>query len=144
MAGCRNIAENLAGSSVGTIQIDPEYVVEQNPDIIIKLLGWDSAGGYGADDPAPLRDTIDEIMNRPELQHVNAVQNGEVYGVTLDINYHPSMIVSAAYFAKWFHPDIFKDLDPRAIHQEYLDTFHEILNWNAFEQGVFVYPPLEE
>lgn len=75
---------------------------------------------------------------------MSAVQNGEVYGVTLDINYHPSMIVSTTYFAKWFHPDIFKDLDPRAIHQEYLDTFHETLNWNAFEQGVFVYPPLEE
>jgi iron complex transport system substrate-binding protein len=144
IAGCRNIAENLAGNRVGKFQIDPEYVIEQNPDIIIKKLGWSSAGGYGADDPSLLKDAIAEIMSRPELAHVKAVQNEKVYVLTNDINYHPSMIVSIAYFAKWFHPDLFKDLDPQAVHQEYLDTFHESLNWNVYEQGIFVYPPLED
>ena len=144
MAGCRNIAEDLAGTRVGTLQIDPEYVIEQNPDIIIMLMGWRSAGGYGADDPGPLKDVIAEIMSRPELAHVKAVQNKKVYAISTDINYHPSMIVSIAYFGKWFHPKLFEDLDPQAIHQEYLDTFHESLNWNVYEQGIFAYPPLED
>jgi iron complex transport system substrate-binding protein len=142
MAGCRNIGEDLAGR--GTAQIDPEYVIVQNPEMIIKLMGWSSAGGYGADDPGPLKDMRAEVMSRPELAHVEAVQNGKVYVLTTDINYPPSMIVSTAYFAKWFHPELFEDLDPQAIHQEYLDTFHESLNWNVYEQGIFVYPPLED
>jgi iron complex transport system substrate-binding protein len=41
--------------------------------------------------------------------------------------------------AKWFHPDLFKDLDPQAIHQEYLNRFQN-LDYNLDKNGVFVYP----
>ena len=45
--------------------------------------------------------------------------------------------------AKWFHPDLFKDLDPEAIHQEYLTRFQN-LDYDLDKNGVFVYPPLGE
>jgi len=45
--------------------------------------------------------------------------------------------------AKWFHPDLFKDLDPEAIHQEYLTRFQH-LDYDLGKQGVFVYPSREE
>jgi iron complex transport system substrate-binding protein len=41
--------------------------------------------------------------------------------------------------AKWFHPDLFKDLDPQSIHQEYLTRFQG-LDYDLSKQGVFVYP----
>jgi len=41
--------------------------------------------------------------------------------------------------AKWFHPDLFEDLDPKAIHQEYLTRFQG-LDYDLDEHGVFVYP----
>jgi iron complex transport system substrate-binding protein len=41
--------------------------------------------------------------------------------------------------AKWFHPELFSDLDPKAIHQEYLARFLR-LDYDLDEQGVFVYP----
>ncbi|OEU50896.1 MAG: hypothetical protein BA871_01235 [Desulfuromonadales bacterium C00003096] len=144
MAGCRNIAEDLAGSATGTVQVDPEWVIEENPEIIVKLMGWMQGGGYGTDDPSELENTIVEIGSRPALAGVNAVQNENVYAITYDVLYHPSMIVSIAYFGKWFHPELFEDLDPQVVHQEYLDTFHESLNWNVYENGVFAYPPFEE
>jgi iron complex transport system substrate-binding protein len=75
------------------------------------------------------------------MEHVDAVENGKVYVLTYDITYHPGMIVALAYLFKWFHPELAKDLDPQAIHQEYLDEFHATLGWNVYEHGVFVYPP---
>lgn len=41
--------------------------------------------------------------------------------------------------AKWFHPDLFKDLDPQEIHEEYLTKFQG-LNYDLDKQDVFVYP----
>ncbi len=43
--------------------------------------------------------------------------------------------------AKWFYPDLFEDLDPQAIHQEYLTRFQG-LDYDLDEYGVFVYPEL--
>ena len=55
----------------------------------------------------------------------------------------PGWLMGIAYCAKWFHPDLFEDFDPQAIHQEYLDRFQR-LDFDVSEHGVFVYPPLEE
>ncbi len=51
-------------------------------------------------------------------------------------------LIGTAYMAKWFHPELFEDLDPEAIHQEYLTEFQG-LDYDLNEHGVFVYPPLE-
>ena len=44
--------------------------------------------------------------------------------------------------ARLFHPDLFVDMDPEAIHQEFLTDFQE-LDYDLNEHGVFVYPPIE-
>jgi len=44
--------------------------------------------------------------------------------------------------AKWFHPELFEDLDPKSIHQEYLTRFQG-LDYALDEHGVFVYHPDE-
>ena len=54
----------------------------------------------------------------------------------------PHLLFTTAYMAKWFYPDIFEDLDPEVIHQEYLDRFQE-LDYDLDEHGVFAYPPIE-
>ncbi len=55
----------------------------------------------------------------------------------------PRVPITIAYMAKWFYPDLFDDLDPQALHQEYIDDFCGI-NYDVAEHGVFIYPPLEE
>jgi iron complex transport system substrate-binding protein len=125
------------------IEISPEEVISRNPDIIIKDAS--SRGpytGYDIDDkqkPKPLRD---EIMNRTELANVSAVKNGTVYILDVVLRSGPLYPVAVAYYAKIFHPDLFKDLDPRKVHQAYLDCIGS--NYGAEKHGVFVYPPLEE
>jgi iron complex transport system substrate-binding protein len=41
-----------------------------------------------------------------------------------------------------FHPDLFEDLNPEAVHQEYLDRFQRI-DYDLNEHGIFLYPPIE-
>jgi iron complex transport system substrate-binding protein len=48
-------------------------------------------------------------------------------------------VIGFAYIAKWLYPDLFEDLDPKALHQEYLTRFLK-LDYDLDERGVFVYP----
>ena len=141
MAGGKSISEDITTSIWP--KVDPEWVIVQNPDIIIKTPWGHSAGGYDMDDPSVLREIREEVLNRPELANVNAVKNRNVYIMAiLDID-GTGCLLGAAYFAKWIHPELFEDLDPQAIHQEYLTRFQG-LDYDLNEHGVFVYPPLEE
>ncbi len=121
--------------------------MDQDPDVIVKGVSR-KLGGYGVDagDTAEFEGIWGEIMNRSELQGVAAVKEKEVYVMS---HHFASWQTTSArpflqviYMAKWFHPDLFKDLDPQAIHQEYLTEFHG-LDIDLNEKGVCVYPPLE-
>jgi iron complex transport system substrate-binding protein len=138
-AGGNNIFGDLSNPYPN---VDPEEVVERNPEIIIKS-PWIAECGYETDDITEFENIWNEMMSRVELAKVPAVEDKKVYIVDWDISVSPSNFVAMAYYAKWFHPDIFEDLDPRAIHQEYLDRFQHI-NFNVYEHGVFVYPPLKD
>ena len=138
MAGGVNIAADLSGAYP---KVDVEWVIVENPDIIFKHQYGGS--GYGEDDPTEMTGRWDEVMDRPELSNVNAVRNESVYLIASDILYAPGYVAGIAYMAKWFHPGLFEDVDPQAIHQEYLDRFHEDLDFSVTEHGVWVYPPLE-
>ena len=142
VAGGINLVAEKAGLATG--QVDPEWVMEQNPDIIISSQSSKKIG-YHVDDSSYLIEARDSVLNRPELASVNAVKNNRVYILTGSNWFNgPHTIIAIAYCAKWFHPDLFPDLDPKAIHQEYLDNFHEEVNLNVYEHGVFVYPPFED
>jgi len=138
-AGGKNIFQEQGNAN-------PEEVIDRNPDFIIKT-PW-GIGGYYVDahNTADFDDVMTEIMNRPELQLVSAVKDGRVYIINGYITtWGPSAgcrgFLSVAYMAKWFHPELFEDLDPQAIHQEYLTRFQG-LDIDLNEKGVFVYPPL--
>ena len=139
MAGGRNIA---AGTDLfgNYVEVDKEWVVKQNPDIIIKSDWWNS--GYTVDDISGIKAVWEEVMSRPELANVNAVKEGKVY-VYGAFTSTAQLIVGAAYFAKWIQPDLFEDLDPKEIHQEYLDKFFGDADFDLDEHGVFVYHPEE-
>ena len=140
ITGGTNIAAGLQG-----YEVEPEWVIEQNPNIIvIRKGGYGDYSGYEHDNPSELISVREEMLNRPELANVGAVKNGQVYAIDAGhLTGGPGHFMSAVYFAKWFHPGLFDDLDPDAIHQEYIDGFQRI-DFNVCEQGVFVYPPLEE
>jgi iron complex transport system substrate-binding protein len=138
MAGGRNIAAGLSGSYP---KVDPEWVVVQNPDTIVKVVGTQTGAlcGYGTDDPDEMRALRDEIMSRPELADMEAVRTGRVYLICASGTWtNPKYLIGLSYLTGWFHPELFEDMDPEAIHQEYLSGFQG-LNYNLSEHGVFVY-----
>ena len=131
-AGGINIFSDLFGS----VNIDPEEVVGRAPEIIVK---GGKSPGYNLDKPSILIKTRNEIMNRSELQKVPAVEKGRVYIFPYGFVCTPTHFICQVYLAKWFHPNLFEDLDPKAIHQEYLTRFLEV-DYDLDEHGVFVYP----
>lgn len=148
IAGGKNIADDLPGfisSSAVTIELSPEWVIEQNPDIIVAQIVLEKvAHGYAVDNSSEMAALKENIMNRPELANINAIKTGKVFIMGDSFrNDATGYFIGAAYMGKWFYPDLFQDIDPQAIHQEYLTRF---LGWDydLDEHGVFVYPPLME
>ena len=138
LCGGRNI---FADHDVSRVIMDPEEIIKRNPDIIIKYIPIPDAG-YECDDTSKIKALWEDIMNRPELAKVNAVEHKRVYIINNGLNYGLDNPIALTYWAKWFHPDLFEDFDPRAIHQEYLTEFQG-LDYDLDEHGVFVYHPEE-
>lgn len=136
LCGGRNILADIDASGV---DIDPEVVMEKNPDIIIRYIKSEDAG-YQYDDPSKIKALWEDTMNRPELTNVNAVKNNRVYIIDSGLNYGLDYPVAMTYWAKLFHPDLFEDLDPKTIHQEYVTEFQG-LDFDISEHGIFVYHP---
>jgi len=131
MGGGTNIAADFEKYPI----VDREWVIEQNPDFIIRIARDD---GYELDALSKMKATRDEIMDRSELTNVKAVANGDVYIVDRQATFIRHF-VGVAYMAKWFHPELFEDLDPEAINKEYIERFQGIPY-----QGIYAYPLLPE
>jgi iron complex transport system substrate-binding protein len=148
MAGGRNIADDKVGPDSPqysrVFDVAPEYVVLRNPDFIFMHASTQlpaTEHGYETDDTSTVTALRQELMNRPELANVNAVKNGHVYVIDEALLGVAGTLMGAAYAAKVMHPQLFTDIDPEAIHQEYVDKFCHI-DFDVSEHGVFVYPLL--
>jgi len=151
-AGGANIAANLPpGFAPGYPLVSAEWVMNQTPDVIIgQASGYNTrGGGYETDDDGALEAyyyEIIELLAKP-VDPIPAVANDSIYIIQGDVAGGLAEIVGLAYHAKWFHPELYSDLeeedplkDPQEIHQEYIDNFCGI-DFNVREHGVFVYSP---
>jgi len=133
---------NIAGGTGGYYEVDPEWVIEQSPDVIVKAVTTREASqGYQEDDPSQMEGAREDIMNQVGWENINAVKNGRVYVSAWQLHLGTHTVILISYMAKWLHPELFEDMDPSAIHQEYLKF--QGLDYDLSENGVFVYPPLE-
>ena len=137
MAGGINIAaDNPSGV------VDAEWVITENPEFIYIGAMSSDPSGYGVDGITGVKATREGVVSRPELKDVKAVKKGDCYCTASDIVHSIQQFISISYWAKLLHPELFEDLDPEAIHKEYLDRFQRI-DYDIDERGVFVYPPIE-
>ena len=145
-AGGMNIATDLPDlPEKQIVKVDPEWLIEENPDVIVKIVYCGKSGlcGYGGDDPQEMKQLREELMNRSGWEGMTAVTTDRVYMIDRDLFGSTANFVSITYLAKWLYPDLFEDLDPEAFHQEYL-TEYQRLDYDLSEHGVFVYPSLVE
>ncbi|MDD1729657.1 MAG: ABC transporter substrate-binding protein [Methanospirillum sp.] len=132
-AGVINIAAHAVGPS-GTI--DTEWIMKENPDVI---LGLAYKGGYNTDNITDLKDQYDEIMQLPLLQNSSAIRNNRVYIIGFRFTNGPTYPAAFATMAKWMYPELFRDLNPEEIHQEYVNRFLGS-NYTVSDHGVYYYP----
>ncbi len=119
--------------------IDTEKILEQDSDVIV---GLSRKGSYKTDDESGMEEEYKRIIELPGFGNVTAVEDERVYLMDGSISFGSVYPVGLAYMAKWFYPEEFEDLDPQAMHQEYVEKFCGI-DFGVTEHGVFVYPPME-
>ncbi len=133
MAGGNNIARDLTGQPY-CIDVDPEWVLTKNPDVVILMTG---IANYTTEDNNI--ENLDQLLkfayNRTGLKETNAAENGQIYLINPTYTDWGRGFIGASYMARWFYPDISKNLDPDAINKEYFE------NWLGVPyQGIWAYP----
>jgi iron complex transport system substrate-binding protein len=130
-AGGINIAADQPTSAPA---LSAEWIINQNPDVIVKRISGDAT-------LQDMQEIHQEVVSRPGWENIAAVQNGQVYIVKADVFLTFRYPVGLLYYAKWFHPDRFADVDPQAVHQELIERFLGDQEWQTLqEQETFVYP----
>jgi iron complex transport system substrate-binding protein len=142
VTGAINIAADLPSTGGWVQNVDPEWILEQNPEVIMVQI-WEmyhqGVFGFEVDDPSVAEAARNESMNMVVFADSHAAANGEVYLYESMFTVSPRLVVLMAYWARWLHPELFADLDPQAIYQEYLTMFMRI-DYDLEKHGVFVYP----
>jgi iron complex transport system substrate-binding protein len=152
LAGGDNIASSLPGYfDASSFQVDAEWIITQNPEYIFLhtvrytfsgFMRSDPAQGLDVDDPASMKNCLEAYVARPEFGNIEAIKNGNVFIIAGDFrNNAMGGVLGAVYLSAVLHPDLFSDLNPETIHQEYISRFMR-LDYNLDQQGVFLYPPL--
>ncbi|MCW4010836.1 MAG: ABC transporter substrate-binding protein [Candidatus Bathyarchaeota archaeon] len=126
-AGGQNIAPSTL--NVSNPILSPEYVAEQSPEIIVRMLTR-----MDGEDNAAFETLRNEILSRTGLSTTTAVKESNVFII------HNNLLVlrpaiGLLYLAKWFHPTLFADIDPAAIHVQMIQKYFGITL-----SGVFAYP----
>ncbi len=120
-AGGHNIATEVLTQPFG--QLNLEFVIARDPDVYVGTGGVHLQGTGGlvlgpGIDPATSRSQLKAIAERPGLSTLSAMKNGRVHGLWHLFSNLPLNVLAVELLAKWFHPDLFADVDPAASLRE--------------------------
>jgi iron complex transport system substrate-binding protein len=118
-SGGRNIAANL---SVTVPHVEMEWIINQNPEVIIYSMS-DDQHKQAYPSIEEMKEKRDEIMSQPGFELIDAVKTGKVYISDINMASGLSELITMLYYAKWLHPDLFEDIDPRSVHAEMLEKY---------------------
>ncbi|KEO57811.1 MULTISPECIES: ABC transporter substrate-binding protein [Thalassospira] len=140
LAGGKNIAADIIPGTFGTI--NPEQVVASNPDQFVGTGGdWEAYApgmgwvpvGPGADMKEAKRKLIG-LTERPAFRDIKATKNNNIHIVWHQFYNSPYQFVVIEQMAKWFHPDLFADIEPEASFRELHERFLPI----DYQPGYFI------
>jgi len=130
-AGGVNIFADVGRPSV---DVDPELVIARNPPVILKQ--WFLIG-FGATEVERIREHLQGLIARPGWENLEAVKDGRVYLISMDLSFGPPAVILKLYMGKILQPELFADVDPESILREYFQEFHGVEL-----RGIFIYPEL--
>lgn len=124
--GGRNIGADVLKGPFGKLNL--EYVVDRDPDVYIATGGphLEKVGGYvvgpqysAEQSQAALR----KVASRRGIASLKAVTGGRTHGLSHQLINSPIDIVATEAMARWIHPELFADLDPRKTLDEINSRF---------------------
>ena len=133
MAGGYNVANDLKEKFP---KVSWEWVITQNPDVIMKYKSSDTLGW----EKGPSKDTLDleksrnEVMARAGADGIAAVKNDRVFLCFSEMLYGLDNAVGLAWMAKQLHPEA--GINPDEIWNEY----KKLMDIDYPEDRIFVYP----
>ena len=120
MAGGENI---FGDASLAGKDIDPEQILEADPDLIVKIYAGEVVGNSGVF-TAPSQEAFaakaQVMLERPGWKDLTAVKEGNFYLNTAFMSGGLGKMVGAAYMAKWLYPDLMTELDPDQIFADWM------------------------
>ncbi|KAB0495050.1 iron complex transport system substrate-binding protein [Pseudomonas vancouverensis] len=129
LAGGDNIAKGIIPNTFG--QLNAEQVVVANPDqVVITSANWQAfaPGGHwvGVGPGADLNEARRKLAwytARPAYTGIKAQDSQAFHGIWHQFYNSPYQFFAIQQFAKWFHPQLFADLDPDASFREFHERF---------------------
>ncbi len=131
LAGGHNIGSDFLPGYTGTI--NPEQVIASNPDVVVAtganwghnegISGFVNVGPGAAAVADDSRAALAKLMQAPAFTGTTAVADNNVHAIWHQFYTSPYQFVAVQRLAKWFHPDLFADLDPDATFREFSETF---------------------
>jgi len=121
-SGGVNVARDISGSLV---YVNREWVLEEDPDVILYSRVSPSSGDVPTVED--YEDTVwEKILSEPGFSDLGAIKNGRLYLFDISMASGLTEIVTLLYYAQWFHPDLFEDLDPEAVHREIFQKYFDM------------------
>lgn len=115
-------------------QVSPEFVAEHNPQVILREV-TSRALGYKWDDTSGAEEVVEELRSRPGLEQTDAIVNNKIFLLPTDIYSQPRFPIGILAIAKYLYPEAFEDIDPDALHKEWVAEFFP----NFEFKGVYTY-----
>lgn len=116
-----NVAGDLPGSLV---YVSREWVLEEDPDVILYSRVGSSGEIPTAED---YEEAVEEtILSEPGFSDLAAVRAGRLYLFDISMASGLTEIVTYLQFAQWFHPQLFADVDPEAVHREIFEKYFDM------------------
>ncbi|MBC3362211.1 ABC transporter substrate-binding protein [Pseudomonas sp. SWRI154] len=140
LAGGRNIAGSIIPNTFG--QLNAEQVIVANPEqVVVTSANWEAFApggrwvgvGPGAD-LAEARRKLQWYTQRPAYAGIKAQQTQEFHAIWHQFYNSPYQFIAIQQLAKWFHPELFTELDPDATFREFHERFLPV----PYEPGYFV------
>ncbi|HMN82751.1 MAG TPA: iron ABC transporter substrate-binding protein [Burkholderiaceae bacterium] len=132
-AGSTNIAAGLIPGEYGTL--NPELLIARQPRFYVGT-GIGSMAGAGAAPmrivlgpdatPQAARASLARAVQRRGIAQLQAVQEGRAFAIWHHYYNSPFNVVAVQVFAKWLHPELFADLEPRDTLQTMYTRFQPI------------------
>lgn len=135
MAGGINVAHELKDNP----EVSPEWILQQNPGVLVFAEYSNDVMGFEAKDLANAEKFKESVIEDKVISKIDAVQNEQIYVLASDIFGGNKSYLGAPYLAKWFYPDQFKDMDPDKFLKEYFEDWLDV----PF-QGMWAYPSVSK